>query len=272
MQMLQLLKIEWLKIKSYPAFWWIMGITGLSYIAASYAMVGFYHQLSNNPQMGKTTQMLLGNPFAFNEVWHTIAYISSLFIIIPSLVVVMLITNEYTFKTHRQNVIEGWSRNQFLTGKLLDIAVVSLLITLIYIGTCLVIGGNNTAAKDIAGNSKTYFIGYFFLQTFSQLSIAFVIGFIVRKSFIALGIFIFSIAILEPMLTWLSSKYDLVIGHFLPFEISDRMIPPPTFIAKMDPKAYDLAMSSTGQYVLYTLIFSILLWFFCYRINAKRDL
>lgn len=270
--MLQLLKIEWLKIKSYPAFWWILGITAFSYVAASYAMVGFYHQLSNNPQMGKTTQMLLGNPFSFKEVWHTIAYISSLFIIIPSLVVIMLITNEYTFKTHRQNVIEGWSRRQFLTGKLLDIAVVSLLITLIYAGACLVIGFSNTTATDFTGNSKTYFIGYFFLQTFSQLSIAFVIGFLVRKSFMALGIFIFSIAILEPMLTWLFSKYDMVIGYFLPFEISDQMIPPPTFMAKMNPKAYELAMNSTGQYFFYTLVFSFILWLFCFRINAKRDL
>lgn len=156
--------------------------------------------------------------------------------------------------------------------KLLDIAVVSLLISLIYVGACLIIGFTNTGAKDIAGSSKTYFIGYFFLQTFSQLSIAFVIGFLVRKSFIAFGIFIFSIAILEPVLTWFFSKYDLVIGHFLPFEISDRMIPPPAFMAKMNPEAYEQAMNSTGRHVLYTLLFSTLLWLFCFRINAKRDL
>ena len=42
----------------------------------------------------------------------------------------MFISNEYTFKTHRQNIIDGWSRKQFITSKLMDVLIISLIVTL----------------------------------------------------------------------------------------------------------------------------------------------
>ncbi|MFK5098226.1 hypothetical protein, partial [Klebsiella pneumoniae] len=72
-------------------------------------------------------KLLLGNPFVFPEVWQTVAYFSSFFVLLPSILVIMLVTNEYTYKTHRQNIIDGWSRNEFLLSKLIDVAIISLV-------------------------------------------------------------------------------------------------------------------------------------------------
>lgn len=269
--MTTLLKIEWSKIRYYRAFWWVMGIIAITYPAVSYIMLLFYRKITQQLPAG-TTKAFLGNPFGFNEVWHTVAYCSSMFIMIPAIVVIMLITNEYSYKTCRQNIIDGWSRKQFLTGKLLDVAIISFLIALLYIATSLLIGSTNTKPEDVAGVNRTYFIIYFLFQTFSQLSIAFLIGFLVRKSFIALAIFIFSFLVLEPMLTGILSFMPGSIGHFLPFEISDRMIPPPGFMGKVDPVAYGEKMKNTGWHFLYTIAFTTVLWMFCFRLNKKRDL
>src|SRR4030095_5563340 len=102
-----LIKTEWLKIKGYRAFWWMTGIVALSYPGMNYIIYsqGYKKQLDDET-MGPILRMI-GNPFAFPEVWHTVAYISSWFIFIPSIVVIMFITNEYTYKTHRQNIIDG---------------------------------------------------------------------------------------------------------------------------------------------------------------------
>jgi len=35
-----LIKIEWLKIKKYPAFWWMLGIVALTYPGINYM---FHH-------------------------------------------------------------------------------------------------------------------------------------------------------------------------------------------------------------------------------------
>lgn len=269
--MTTLLRIEWCKIKHYRAFWWVLAITAVTYPTVSYFMLLFYRKITEQLP-ADAAKAFLGNPFGFNEVWHTVAYCSSMFIIIPAIVVIMLITNEYSFKTYRQNIIDGWSRRQFLTGKFLDVAIISFLVALLYVATSLLIGFTNSRPDDVAGENRTYFIVYFFFQTFSQLSIAFLIGFLMRKSFIALAVFIFLFLVLEPMLTALLSFVPGSIGHFLPFEISDRMIPPPGFMGKMDPAVYAETMKNTGWHFLYTILFTALVWWFCFRLNEKRDI
>lgn len=269
--MTSLLRIEWSKIRYYRAFWWVLGITAVTYPSVSYFMLMFYRKITEQLPPD-TKRAFLGNPFGFNEVWHTVAYCSSMFIMIPAIVVIMLITNEYSFKTGRQNIIDGWSRQQFLTGKLMGVVIISLLVVLLYVATSLLIGFSNTNPGDVAGENKTYFIVYFLFQTFSQLSIAFLIGFLLRRSFIALAVFIFSFLVLEPLLTAMLSLAPVPIGHFLPFEISDRMIPPPGFMGKMDPAAYALTMKDTGYHFVYTIVFTALVWLLCIRLNSKRDL
>jgi hypothetical protein len=116
--MFDLIKIEWLKIKKYPAFWWMLGIVTLTYPGTNAMFYyGYIKSTSGKEMANNVAKMLLGNPFAFPETWHTVAFLSSNFIVIPSLLVIMLVTNEYNYKTHRQNIIDGWSRTDFLKAK-----------------------------------------------------------------------------------------------------------------------------------------------------------
>ena len=193
-----LIRTEWLKMRKYNAFWWIMGLTILSYPGINYILYMGYEELTNQPtQFSQYAKLGIGNPFTFPEVWHTIAYFSSWFVFIPAVVVIMFISNEYTFKTHRQNIIDGWSRSQFVTSKLADVLIISVIITVLYTAVSLFAGmiSQKRLIQDTWGQS--YYIGLFALQTFAQLSIAFLIGFVVRKAFLALGIFLFYFIILE---------------------------------------------------------------------------
>ena len=122
--MFTIVRTEWLKIKSYPGFWWVMAITALTYPGINYMFTRVYEQITQKEsQSGKILKFLIGDPFSFPEAWRTVAYFSSLFVFIPAIVVIMLITNEYTYKTNRQNIIDGWSRNNFITGKLVDVII-----------------------------------------------------------------------------------------------------------------------------------------------------
>ncbi|WP_431211043.1 hypothetical protein ACQ86N_34675 [Puia sp. P3] len=152
--MLDIVKIEWLKLRYYSAFWWILGITALTYPGLNAIMLAIYHKaFSTMKTPEEKGKLMIGNPFGFNEVWHTVGYFSSWFVFVPAILVIMLITNEYTFKTHRQNVIDGWRRRDFIMGKLLDVGFVAGLITLIYIAACVTIGLENTAAGDQRGRA-----------------------------------------------------------------------------------------------------------------------
>lgn len=271
--MINLIKIEWLKIKRYRAFWWIFGVTALSYPGMSFIFKNFYNHLGERKGQGaKAIKFLLGDPFTFPEVWHTLAFSSSLLVFVPAVVVIMFITNEYTYKTNRQNIIDGWSRNQFMTSKLINVLLLTFLITILYAAVCFIIGITNATGNTTDKWSLFYYTGLFALQTFSQLSIAFLIGLLVRKAFISLGIFLFYFLILENVMVGLAHRYANDMGEFLPFEISDRLIPPPAFWGRIDAEAYQKALGQINSHILYTIILTSIIWLICFRINSKRDL
>ena len=271
--MMNLLQTEWLKLKRYPAFWLLVGICLVSYPGINYIFLQMFRQLLNKETAtGQVASMLLGKPFAFPVVWRTSAYFSSIFVFLPSVLVIMLITSEFTYKTHRENIIDCWSRQQFIMAKLIDVLIVTMILTVIYAVTAFYIG----TAQSTEG-SKTeliYYIGLFGLQTFSQLSIAFLVGLLVRKSFIALAIFLFYGLIFEPILVNLL-KYKLGktdIGRFFPLEISDRIIPPPSFLSRFNEDIYKEALAAVQPHIGYTVLLIALTWFLAFRLFLKRDL
>jgi hypothetical protein len=277
--MFSLIQIEWLKIKKYPAFWAMLIIVLLTYPAANLMFYNVYLDITTQKGTQMLAKMFLGNPFAFPETWHTVAYISSFFVILPSILVIMLVTNEYQYKTQRQNVIDGWTRRQFMASKLIDVFIVSAITTLLY--TLVAIGFSIYA--DTFDPTKmweqSYYIGLFFLQTFAQLSIAFLLGYLIKKAFIALGIFLFYYLIVENIATgYIRMKAEKIggdLGRYLPFEISDRMIVAPAFIGRFgkDIKtAYEKSLSEVPSQIALSLLLTTAIWMLCFFLHRKKDL
>jgi ABC-type transport system involved in multi-copper enzyme maturation permease subunit len=273
--MLSLIKIEWLKIKKYPAFWWMLGIVALTYPSVNLIFLNVYEEISQGKEMGMIAKMLLGNPYAFPETWHTVAFFSSFFIVLPAILVIMLVTNEYNFRTHRQNIIDGWSRQDFITSKLCDVLIVSLIITMSFVLVAIGYGLYTDKNTFYRAGEQLQYIPLFFLQTFAQLSIAFLLGYLVKKAFIALGIFLFYYLIVENIgVAYLKYKFH-DLGRFLPFEISDRVMPPPAFIGNFGKdmkEGYQRALDAIPEHVAMTLVLTALIWLLCYRIHKKRNL
>jgi len=274
--MMNLIKTEWLKMRSYRAFWWMTLVVALSYPGINWVFYAVYQDILGGKGTASQLVKMLGNPFTFPEIWHTASYFSSIFIFIPVIAVVMFISNEFTYKTHRQNIIDGWSRNQFMFSKLIDVLFISLLVTLMYMVISLVIGYINI--DDKSGNimDKSRYIFLFFLQTFSQLSIAFLIAFLTKKAFLALGIFFFYY-IVELIGSAIMRNYQLdKLAEFLPLEISDMVVPVPTFLGTVrqqeSPGWYDSMLAAVTPHVIYTLVLTTLVWALCFWINKKRDL
>jgi ABC-2 type transport system permease protein len=272
--MQHILRTEWLKIKKYPAFWWVMGITALTYPGVNYIFHGIYENLTQkDTQRANIVKMLVGNPFSFPEAWHTVAYTSSIFVFIPAIVVIMLITNEYSYKTNRQNIIDGWSRTEFMLAKMIDVVLLTVIVTLMYAAVAMIIGLTNTESTTVNHWEMSYYVGLFALQTFSQLSLALLVGFLLRKSFIALAVFAFYFIILEPILVnVLKYKYNLNIGEYFPLEISHKLLPKPAFVGRFDEEGYQTALAAVKYHVGYTIAFTGLTWFFCFWLNKRRDL
>ncbi|MBS1761010.1 MAG: ABC transporter permease [Bacteroidetes bacterium] len=271
--MFNLIQTEWLKIRKYRAFWWVMAITTFSYPGVIFIFSKIFGSVTHREDaIGSTAKLALGDPFGFPETWHTVAYASSLLVMIPAIVIIMLICNEYTFRTHRQNIIDGWGRSQFVTSKMIDVAIITLFITVIFTIIALITGLSNEASSTSSMWDQSYYIGLFALQTFAQLSLAFLAGFIVKRSFLALGIFLFYFLILENIITGIMRADGLNFYQYLPLEISDRLIPPPAFFGKLDMDSYQKSLNAIPLHIFLTIFITSFVWYICYRINNKRDL
>jgi hypothetical protein len=103
------------------------------------------------------------------------------------------------------------------------------------------------------------------------------LGLLVRKAFIAYGLFIFYGMIVESMagafFKFKIQKFGGVdYGQFLPLEISDRLIPVPAFIGRLDETDYKLALAAVDKHIAYSIVFVFLTWLLSFYIFKKRDL
>lgn len=219
--MLRNLITEWLKIRNYRTFWVLLILFVLCTVGVNYV---FYETKSDNNM--RQVSMLIGNPFSFPDVWQTVSYISSFLLFLPGLIILILVTNEYNFKTHRQNIIDGISRFDFVTTKILiaaKLAVFATILTLL-IAVFIGISGNTSISAD-----NTVYLLYFFLQAFTYTLAGLLFGFLFKRSGIAIALYFVYLFFLKNILCFLGNHYFSNAGDYLPVKSADNLIPIPVF-------------------------------------------
>ena len=71
--------------------------------------------------------------YHFPDIWQNLAWTSGLLKMGVAIMVVVSITNEYTYRTIRQNIIDGMSREEFLLSKVYT----NLLLSFGQYGICI---------------------------------------------------------------------------------------------------------------------------------------
>jgi ABC-2 type transport system permease protein len=222
--MFQLLKVEWMKVKNYRTFWvlsilYLVSVFGANYIA--------YQVYQSRPKNNDIAKGIIGNPFDFPDVWHVVSYTSSFLMFMLGLLIIISVTNEYSYKTHRQNIIDGWSRKEFILAKSALTVIVALVASIAVFITALLFGLYENAASFTF--EKIEFIGYFFVQALSYSSAALLFSLAFKRSGITIGVYFLYTLILENMLAGILNRYADNIGRYLPLETTDNLIRVPVF-------------------------------------------
>jgi hypothetical protein len=205
------------------------------------------------------TEMVLGHPYSFPNVWGTVGWMSSWLLYFPGMIIIMLMVNEFNFKTHRQNIIDGLSRNQFITVKIVLALLLAACITVINILTSLYFGFISPGHFSTEG---MYNIGYIFMQSVAYIFFALMLAVLFRRSGLAIIIFFLYGLIFEWIITALITfQFKLApLGYFLPLQASDVLLPIPFGKQVMYPKTPDL----------WVLVLAILAYIFVYVFFARR--
>ncbi len=229
---MNLLKTEWLKVKNYRTFWILVILYLVSIWGANYIAYTIQEKIYTAKEAGNVANMILGNrPYSFPKVWQMTSNVSSYLLFIAGLLMIILVTNEYSFKTHRQNIIDGLTRTQFIVTKLACGSIIAFASTVLVFLTALFFGSlQNVAEISFEG---IQFLLYFFLQALSYTWMAILFGLIFKRSGIAIGIFFLYTLVIENVLALIlnrvvpTSSFINGLGNYLPIESTDQLLPTP---------------------------------------------
>jgi ABC-2 type transport system permease protein len=227
--MQSLLKIEWLKIKNYGAFK-ILGIFFLvGVVLTNYIVLSVSNNFVNNVKAAALVSSF--SPYSFSNTWQTTSYTTGYLLILPALLIIILMTNEFSFRTSRQNIIDGWSRQQFIDVKIILALIISILCTVMVLLTATIFGLFSGTAFSLNGFAH---IGYFFLKSFSYNMIAVLVSVLIRRTGFAIGLYFIYLGaenIISQLLdAWsMKLKADNTIdlggmGDYLPMNASDGLL------------------------------------------------
>ncbi|MEZ4933665.1 MAG: ABC transporter permease [Saprospiraceae bacterium] len=224
--MLHLLKLEWLKLKDYILF----KILIAAYIVFLPAILLLGKKIPPTPA-GEIfdPQIML---FHFPSIWEFLAYIGNwLVFFILGFLAVLIITNEHSYRTMRQNIITGMQRSDWFWSKVIFIFTASVLASIYYALCAVTIGlvhamGDSIYISTILKNSN--FTIRYFLMSLGYMSFGMLVGLLVKRTGIALFVFIGYSFCLEPILRGLHLYFFRnETMHYFPLNVIEDLCPIP---------------------------------------------
>jgi hypothetical protein len=261
--MLHLLKIEWLKLKNYRTFWILSALYLISIFGINYIVYRIQENIYNAKEAKGMAEMMIGSrPYSFPIVWQMTSYVSSFLLFLPGLLLIISITNEFSYKTHRQNIIDGWSRKDFISVKLVLAVIIAFISTLMVFSTALAFGLSSAGSFD---TDKIYFLGYFFIQILTYSMVALLFSILFKRGALAIGVFFLYSVVLENLIAKPISHYFNGAGRFFPLESTDTLIPLPVF------ENMQRQISSEPNYTLLLIVAIIYLALFAFLAIRKFE-
>lgn len=267
--MLHLLKIDLKKLTSYRTFWVVCGLYFVTLAFATASGMEFLKWLANTVEdFGQSINIDRIPLYHFPDVWLNLIWFSGWFKIVLAIMVVISVTNEFAYRTARQNIIDGLSRWQFLFSKILTNILLSLMSVVMIFVIGLVTGliYSPSAAYGNLFTDMEFFLAYF-LEIFFFLSYALMISMLIQRSGLTIILLLLSQMIellitanIEDELPWLvpffpmRSLWNLIEWPYPRYafqEIKDYL----------DPKT-----------VAIVLVWSILFNYFSYLKLKKADI
>lgn len=278
---MKLLKIEWNKIFYYKATLTFTIIYFVLLIAGGFILANI------KPTIGgiKVNIVKMG-AFDFPVIWQNITYLVSILKIFIAVIIITNVTSEYSNNTLKQNLIDGLSKKEFLTSKILTSIIFAILSTIFVFFIALTLGlmfskGDESMFKGIE------FIFAYFLKLNLFFSICLFLSVWLRKTaFAFLGLIVWwmvegMISAVEVLVkSFLGdglksiNPYDFYISNYLPMNASSKLIDFPSINTEGFLIGGSIFKYSTVNisFVIVSLVYIGIFLLLSYWLLKKRDL
>ncbi|NNF01134.1 MAG: ABC transporter permease subunit [Bacteroidia bacterium] len=268
--MKRLLNIEYRILSKYTTFNVLFLLYFIFLALVAYGFGNFLSDLTINSD-GEPVQFNLGALpiYRFPDIWHNMAYIASYFKFLLAILIIMVISNEFEYRTLRQHIIDGMTRSEFVNSKFLSIGIISSLASLFVLLVILALGISN----DESGNGisriheGSVFIVGFFVQMFAFMSFAFLIATYFKRTGLSVIILLLWVFIVENIISY---KLPDDFGNLLPVKSMNELIQIPFLkyvnVGQSVQTTIDIGMFAVP--IAWTVVFYLLI---TWMLN-KRDL
>ncbi|MFT6065759.1 MAG: ABC-type transport system involved in multi-copper enzyme maturation permease subunit [Paraglaciecola sp.] len=227
--------------------------------------------------------------FNFPYIWHFNTFVASILKFFLLLVIVSMMSNEYSYKTLKQNLIDGLSKKEFILSKFYTVIAFALISTIFVFFVSLVLGLVYSDYNEFAIIiSDLEYLLAFFIKLVGFFSFGLFLGILVKRSAFAIGamvVWLIIESIFKGFLYWqfqnaerTSETVDSIM-QFLPLEAMANLIKEP--ISRLG--AVRTAANTMGEIfnksyaVEFTTVLIVCFWTFTfiylsYRLLLKRDL
>lgn len=275
--MRSLLLIEFRKLWA-SRYFRVLGILwGIAFLSIPFGVVS----LLNSIDVSELDSIIPIQPkdfpiFDFADIWQNLAWVYKFQTILLSFMVVISVTNEFDYKTVRQNIIDGMSRTSFWMSKLALVLMLSTAATVLLMLEGFLAGLAWSPTRELGVVFQHFeFVGAYWLHVTSFLMFAYLISLWIKRA----GFVIFFILIWNYILegiAWLYNWGQYMSGHvetmlytaWLPLEGSSNLIPRPVEKYVLQP-VQDYVGVQDLLFALFWL--GIYLWL-THRTIARRDL
>lgn len=269
--MLRLLKLEWNKIYSYKT----ARIFTILYFVLL-ASMGFLVIIIKPSIGGISLNLAQLGAYIFPYVWQNISYFADFGSIFLAIIIITNITNEYTYRTIKQNLIDGLTKKEFLLSKLLVSLIFAGLSTLLVFVTCLGLGLFYTENPVSVFTGAEFVLGYF-LKLSVFFSLCTFLAFYIRKSgFTFMLIILWRVAevILLGIERFNSGSSSFFLSNLLPANAATKLLPFTNIKLEnfmMQKTVFSLS-EFPAEYCFVVIAYIAVFIFLSYRLLKKRDL
>lgn len=274
--MIQLLKIEWHKIKSYAVFWVITGILLVLFLAVAIGAATANFKINVFYSAGFDTQKFFQFPF----VWSSFAYLGVFFSHLLALLMIILIGNEFNYRMMRQQLVFGTERTQILLSKILLILFLPILMFILMIILSLTFGliyTENISFDKIINSS--FFALNSYVQMVAFMSLGMLISLFLRSTGLSIIVYLGYIFFEAIFRLFVRAKLEDAV-FFFPVKSISSLTPRPSIntamndVMKQQMNGFNDATMHFNEII--TLIIPVvyvgIFLYLSYIIIKKRDL
>lgn len=224
--------------------------------------------------------------FNFPFIWHFNTYMAAILKIFLAIVIVSLMSNEYSYRTLKQNLIDGLSKKEFVLSKFLTVIGYAAISTLFVFIISMILGlaFSDYTEIGIIFSDMQYLLAYF-IKLMGFFAMCLFLGVLVKRSAFAIGFLVvwwIVESILYGLMKWQFFKDTNIaenVSQFFPLSAMSNLIKEPftklgaiqsiaNQVNETIEKTYDVQFLDVAIVLVWTALFI----YWSYAILKRRDL